>query len=183
MTYGMNGAAAGVDGEDSTYLRAKRVSANFITDLVRDASRRGLAENGAPIVRRAEAGGHCACDCQISQPDRPRRGYERPRSAKRKTHPRRDRDALVGRTGIIIAHRLSTIRHADQIIFFESGRIVGSGKHDELMENCHGYRSLVEREIKICRSWADRSVLQHKNTGMVLTRPCRFYFIWMPIHK
>lgn len=56
------------------------------------------------------------------------------------------RRALVGRTGIIIAHRLSTIRHADKIIVFEKGKIVGVGSDSELMQTCDSYRSLVEYE-------------------------------------
>ncbi|WP_373499320.1 ABC transporter ATP-binding protein [Desulfococcus sp.] len=37
------------------------------------------------------------------------------------------------RTALIVAHRLSTARHADRIIVMESGRIIESGTHDELM--------------------------------------------------
>lgn len=37
------------------------------------------------------------------------------------------------RTTLVIAHRLSTIRHADRILVFDSGRLVESGTHAELV--------------------------------------------------
>lgn len=36
-------------------------------------------------------------------------------------------------TTIIIAHRLSTVRNADRLIYLESGRVVASGRFDDLM--------------------------------------------------
>lgn len=40
---------------------------------------------------------------------------------------------MQNKTVIIIAHRLSTIRNADKIIVMEKGKIVESGKHDDLV--------------------------------------------------
>ena len=54
--------------------------------------------------------------------------------------------ALAGRTSIVIAHRLSTIVHADQILVLENGRIVESGKHDELVAKGGLYFDLYQRQ-------------------------------------
>lgn len=40
---------------------------------------------------------------------------------------------LEGRTAFVIAHRLSTIRKADRIIVVSDGRVLGSGKYEELI--------------------------------------------------
>ena len=52
-------------------------------------------------------------------------------------------DNLVrGRTTISIAHRLSTLRQADRLVVLDRGRIVESGKHDELIEKGGHYYQL-----------------------------------------
>ncbi|MGN7722595.1 peptidase domain-containing ABC transporter [Chitinophaga sp. 22620] len=51
------------------------------------------------------------------------------------------------KTVVVIAHRLSTIRKADQIIVLKQGRIVETGKHDQLMERKGHYCSLVETQM------------------------------------
>ena len=54
--------------------------------------------------------------------------------------------ALAGRTSIVVAHRLSTIVHADQILVLENGKIVESGKHDELVAKGGLYFDLYQRQ-------------------------------------
>ena len=41
--------------------------------------------------------------------------------------------ALTGRTSLVIAHRLSTVRDADQILVIDDGRVIESGRHEELL--------------------------------------------------
>lgn len=48
-----------------------------------------------------------------------------------------------GSTVIIVAQRVSTIMHADRIIVLDGGRIVGTGTHDALIEDCPAYREIV----------------------------------------
>ena len=51
------------------------------------------------------------------------------------------------RTTFVIAHRFSTIISADTIVVMEKGRIVGQGKHAELLETCEVYQQLYERQL------------------------------------
>lgn len=52
-------------------------------------------------------------------------------------------------TVIVVAHRLSTIRNADIIYVIDSGKVVESGAHDELIEKPNSvYLSLISRQIK-----------------------------------
>jgi ABC-type multidrug transport system fused ATPase/permease subunit len=48
-----------------------------------------------------------------------------------------------GRTVLVIAHRLGTVRRADQIAVLESGQIIETGHHEELLERQGAYASLL----------------------------------------
>lgn len=54
---------------------------------------------------------------------------------------------LGGRTALIVAHRLSSVTGADQILYFEEGRIVARGRHEELYAAHAGYRAIVDRQF------------------------------------
>lgn len=60
------------------------------------------------------------------------------------------------KTLIVIAHRLSTIRHADQILVIEDGRLVQSGKHDELIDEAGLYKYFWNKRTNV-RSWKIQS--------------------------
>ena len=47
---------------------------------------------------------------------------------------------------LIVAQRVSTIKDADRIIVLENGRIVGNGKHRELLKSCEVYREIVKSQ-------------------------------------
>lgn len=50
-------------------------------------------------------------------------------------------------TVIIVAQRVGTILDADKIIVLEGGKIVGSGKHAELLETCDIYKEIYSSQI------------------------------------
>jgi ATP-binding cassette subfamily B protein len=50
-------------------------------------------------------------------------------------------------TVLIVAQRVSTIMHADRIIVLDEGRIVGIGRHDELVRTCEPYREIVDSQL------------------------------------
>jgi len=54
---------------------------------------------------------------------------------------------LSGRTVLMIAHRLSTVRKADRIIVLEQGKVMESGRHDELIRLQGKYQRLFEMQV------------------------------------
>jgi len=56
---------------------------------------------------------------------------------------------MKGRTTFVIAHRLSTIQKADQILVIEEGKIIESGKHDELLQKKGRYYDLFTYQSRI----------------------------------
>jgi len=56
------------------------------------------------------------------------------------------RQTLPGTTKIIIAQRVTSVMDADMILVLDDGKIVGSGRHDELLASCSIYREVYESQ-------------------------------------
>ena len=54
----------------------------------------------------------------------------------------------LDKTTIVIAHRLSTILNSDNIYVVDSGKIIESGKHEELLIQSEVYKKFYDRQIK-----------------------------------
>ncbi|MDM5462634.1 ABC transporter ATP-binding protein [Bacillus cereus] len=54
---------------------------------------------------------------------------------------------ITGSTVLLIAQRISTIMNADKIIVLDEGKIVGTGTHEELMENCEVYKQIALSQL------------------------------------
>ena len=57
------------------------------------------------------------------------------------------REKTQDATKLIVAQRIGTIRDADKIIVLEDGKIVGMGKHKELMKTCTAYQEIAYSQL------------------------------------
>ena len=50
-------------------------------------------------------------------------------------------------TVLIVAQRISTIKNADKILVLDNGKIVGEGKHQDLLKNCDVYKQIAYSQL------------------------------------
>ena len=53
---------------------------------------------------------------------------------------------MKNRTSLIITHKISTIKKADTILILDKGKIINSGKHEELLVKSSYYKSWVKKQ-------------------------------------
>lgn len=71
-------------------------------------------------------------------------------------------DALRGsRTVLVVAHRLSTVRDADRIVVMERGRVVETGRHDQLAAANGSYARLLASGAEFSGSATLAGIPQH----------------------
>ena len=56
-------------------------------------------------------------------------------------------DNLKDKTVIIVAQRIGTIKNADKIVVMEEGKIVATGKHEELLNTCPAYKEIAMSQL------------------------------------
>ena len=50
-------------------------------------------------------------------------------------------------TTVVVAQRISSLRHADLILVLADGKVIGAGRHAELLENCDEYRMIAQAQM------------------------------------
>jgi ATP-binding cassette subfamily B protein len=61
---------------------------------------------------------------------------------------RRELEQKLGdRTILVVTQRVSTAKNSDQILVLNNGRLVGKGKHHELMQSCKTYQEIASSQL------------------------------------
>ena len=50
-------------------------------------------------------------------------------------------------TTVVVAQRISSLRHADLILVLSDGKVIGAGRHEQLLENCDEYRVIAQAQM------------------------------------
>ena len=50
-------------------------------------------------------------------------------------------------TKLIVAQRIGTIKDADKIVVLDEGKIVGIGRHKELLKTCEVYKEIAYSQL------------------------------------
>lgn len=58
------------------------------------------------------------------------------------------KERTKGSTKIIVSQRVGTIIDADRIIVLDHGKVIGHGKHSELMQTCELYREIAQSQLE-----------------------------------
>lgn len=56
-------------------------------------------------------------------------------------------ESIPNSTIITVAQRVSSVKNCDLILVIDNGAIIGSGKHEELMENCIEYKEISDSQM------------------------------------
>jgi ATP-binding cassette subfamily B protein len=57
------------------------------------------------------------------------------------------KEETAGATVIMVTQRVATIKNADRIVVLDEGRVVGIGRHAELLDNCEAYREIATSQL------------------------------------
>ena len=50
-------------------------------------------------------------------------------------------------TTVIVSQRIASVMSADKILVIEDGRIIGAGRHEELLRNCDIYKQIADVQM------------------------------------
>ncbi len=54
---------------------------------------------------------------------------------------------MAGSTVITVAQRVSSVKNCDLILVIDDGKVIGQGKHEQLLESCAEYREISESQM------------------------------------